>query len=54
MSPKLERTGLALVPHLFHIVIPRRLGLLESGGRSVKLSLVHVDLWYGNASVKEV
>lgn len=32
-------------------VIPRLLRPLETGGRSVKPSLVHGDLWCGNAAV---
>lgn len=32
-----------------NVVIPRLLRPLETGGRSVKPSLVHGDLWYGNA-----
>lgn len=35
---------------LFEKVIPRLLRPLESGGRKIKPSLVHGDLWYGNAS----
>ena len=35
---------------LFEKVIPRLLRPLESGGRSIKPSLIHGDLWYGNAS----
>lgn len=40
-----------LVPILFDRVIPRLLRPLESDGRSVKPSLVHGDLWYGNSGV---
>ncbi|KAK3314154.1 Fructosamine kinase-domain-containing protein [Apodospora peruviana] len=40
-----------LVPAIFGTVIPRLLRPLETGGRSVKPSLVHGDLWYGNAGV---
>lgn len=40
-----------LLPTLFDVVIPRLLRPLESNGRKVKPSLVHGDLWYGNASV---
>lgn len=40
-----------LVPVLFEKVIPRLLRPLESEGRRVKPSLVHGDLWYGNAGV---
>jgi protein-ribulosamine 3-kinase len=39
----------ALSQALFDKVIPRLLRPLESDGRSVKPSLVHGDLWYGNA-----
>lgn len=40
-----------LVPAIFERVIPRLLRPLESDGRSVKPSLVHGDLWYGNSGV---
>lgn len=36
---------------LFEKVIPRLLRPLESGGRVVKRSLVHGDLWYANAGI---
>lgn len=36
---------------LFEKVIPRLLRPLETGGRSVKPSLVHGDLWYANSGV---
>lgn len=36
---------------LFDKVIPRLLRPLESNGRSVKPSLVHGDLWYGNSGI---
>ncbi|KAK4455148.1 Fructosamine kinase-domain-containing protein [Podospora aff. communis PSN243] len=36
---------------LFERVIPRLLRPLESGGRSVKPSLVHGDLWYANSGI---
>jgi fructosamine-3-kinase len=39
----------ALLPILFERVIPRLLRPLETSGRSVKPSLVHGDLWYGNS-----
>jgi hypothetical protein len=42
-----------LLPLLCHIVVPRLLGPLERDGRSVKPSLAHGDLWYGNVSRKE-
>lgn len=48
-DPEFER----LVPVIFESVIPRLLRPLESGGRSVKPSLVHGDLWYGNSGVDE-
>lgn len=35
---------------LYEKVIPRLLRPLETGGRSIEPSLVHGDLWYGNAS----
>ncbi|KAJ5937811.1 hypothetical protein N7454_004153 [Penicillium verhagenii] len=41
----------ALCLPLFEKVIPRLLRPLESDGRQVKPSLVHGDLWYGNAGV---
>jgi fructosamine-3-kinase len=41
----------ALLPALFDKVIPRLLRPLESNGRKIQPSLVHGDLWYGNASV---
>jgi fructosamine-3-kinase len=41
----------ALLPQLFDKVIPRLLRPLESGGRKIKPSLVHGDLWYGNAGI---
>lgn len=46
-NPELD----ALLPHLFDKVIPRLLRPLESGGRKIKPSLVHGDLWYGNAGI---
>jgi len=39
----------ALLPVLFERVIPRLLRPLETNGRSIKPSLVHGDLWYGNS-----
>lgn len=47
-GPNEEITKLC-VP-LFEKVIPRLLRPLESGGSKIKPSLVHGDLWYGNAS----
>ncbi|KAK0703475.1 Fructosamine/Ketosamine-3-kinase [Lasiosphaeria miniovina] len=41
----------ALLPALFAKVIPRLLRPLESNGRNIKPSLVHGDLWCGNAGV---
>jgi protein-ribulosamine 3-kinase len=35
----------------FDIVIPRLLRPLQSNGRSIKPTLVHGDLWHGNAQV---
>lgn len=43
-----------LLPVLFDKVIPRLLRPLESGGRSVKPSLVHGDLWYGNSGIDTI
>ena len=40
-----------LVPAIFDKVIPRLLRPLESGGRSVKPSLVHGDLWFANSGL---
>lgn len=40
-----------LMPSMFEKVIPRLLRPLESGGNSIVPSLVHGDLWYGNAAV---
>ncbi|KAM7219576.1 protein-ribulosamine 3-kinase, chloroplastic [Rhypophila decipiens] len=40
-----------LLPTIFDRVIPRLLRPLETDGRSVKPSLVHGDLWYGNSAV---
>lgn len=41
-----------LIPSLFEMVIPRLLRPLETGGNSIVPSLVHGDLWCGNAAVK--
>ena len=41
---------LELAVPFFEKVVPRLLRPLETGGRSIKPSLVHGDLWYGNAS----
>ncbi|KAH8879231.1 hypothetical protein GQ53DRAFT_706062 [Thozetella sp. PMI_491] len=41
----------AHLPLLFEKVIPRLLRPLESGGRKIRPSLVHGDLWCGNASI---
>ncbi|KAL7896627.1 Fructosamine/Ketosamine-3-kinase [Trichoderma sp. SZMC 28014] len=46
-NPELD----ALLPQLFDKVIPRLLRPLESGGRKIKPSLVHGNLWYGNAGI---
>lgn len=40
-----------LIPTLFDKVIPRLLRPLETEGRSIKPSLVHGDLWFGNAGI---
>lgn len=42
-----------LTPALFEKVIPRLLRPLETGGRSIKPSLVHGDMWHGNAATNE-
>lgn len=41
----------ALLPLLFDKVIPRLLRPLESDGRKIEPSLVHGDLWCGNAGI---
>lgn len=41
----------AMVPALFEKVIPRLLRPLESGGRKLLPTLVHGDLWCGNAGI---
>ncbi|RYP84416.1 hypothetical protein DL770_005208 [Monosporascus sp. CRB-9-2] len=41
----------SLLPDLFDKVIPRLLRPLESNGRTIQPSLVHGDLWCGNASI---
>lgn len=41
----------ALLPALFDKVIPRLLRPMESDGRAVRPTLVHGDLWCGNAAV---
>lgn len=41
----------SLLPALFEKIIPRLLRPLESGGRKIQPSLVHGDLWCGNAAV---
>jgi protein-ribulosamine 3-kinase len=46
-NPELD----ALLPPLFEKVIPRLLRPLESGGRKIQPSLVHGDLWCGNAGI---
>ncbi|MCJ1269176.1 hypothetical protein MMC22_009065 [Lobaria immixta] len=40
-----------LMPSMFEKVIPRLLRPLETGGNSITPSLVHGDLWCGNAAV---
>ncbi|KAH8807663.1 Fructosamine/Ketosamine-3-kinase [Xylogone sp. PMI_703] len=40
-----------LAPAMFEKVIPRLLRPMEINGRSITPSLVHGDLWYGNAAV---
>ena len=41
----------SLLQVLFEKVIPRLLRPLETGGRKVKPSLVHGDLWYTNSGI---
>ncbi len=41
----------ALLPALFDTVIPRLLRPLEMNGRRVEPSLIHGDLWCGNAAI---
>ncbi|KAF3056226.1 Alcohol dehydrogenase [NADP(+)] [Daldinia childiae] len=41
----------SLLPTLFNRIIPRLLRPLESDGRKILPSLVHGDLWYGNAGI---
>ncbi|KAI1264596.1 Fructosamine kinase-domain-containing protein [Xylariaceae sp. FL1019] len=41
----------ALMVPFFEKVIPRLLRPLETGGRSIQPSLIHGDLWHGNASM---
>lgn len=41
----------ALLPSLFEKVIPRLLRPLESEGRKIRPSLIHRDLWCGNANM---
>jgi protein-ribulosamine 3-kinase len=48
-SEELER----LLPDIFGKVIPRLLRPLETGGNSIKPSIVHGDLWCGNAAVDQ-
>lgn len=48
-GPNAELDG--LLPGLFDKVIPRLLRPLESNGRSIEPSLVHGDLWCGNAAI---
>lgn len=52
----MERTGPqpaleAMLPDFYNKVIPRLLRPLESGGRKLLPSLVHGDLWCGNAAI---
>ncbi|KAI1392459.1 Fructosamine kinase-domain-containing protein [Hypoxylon trugodes] len=42
-----------LLTPLFGRIIPRLLRPLESDGRKIQPSLVHGDLWYGNAGVTD-
>ena len=41
----------SLVQQMFEKVIPRLLRPLQTGGRSIKPTLVHGDLWHGNVGV---
>jgi protein-ribulosamine 3-kinase len=41
----------ALIEPFFAKVVPRLLRPLETGGRTIKPSLVHGDLWHGNATM---
>ena len=43
----------ALLPALYEKVIPRLLRPLETGGNSIRPSLVHGDLWCGNVVVDQ-
>lgn len=40
-----------LIGPFFDKVVPRLLRPLETGGRSIRPSLIHGDLWHGNASM---
>ncbi|KAH0566185.1 hypothetical protein GP486_000417 [Trichoglossum hirsutum] len=40
----------ALIEPFFEKVVPRLLRPLETGGRKIKPSLIHGDLWHGNAT----
>lgn len=56
LGPEVERKGLSeeldvLSRALFEKVIPRLLRPLESGGRTVKPSLVHGGHWYANSGI---
>ncbi|KAI1328532.1 Fructosamine kinase-domain-containing protein [Xylariaceae sp. FL0255] len=42
-----------LLPEIFEKVIPRLLRPLESGGNRIQPSLVHGDLWCGNAAITD-
>lgn len=46
--PVLERVS----SRVLNKVIPRLLGALESGGRSIRPSLIHGDLWEGNIATE--
>ncbi|KAL7903975.1 Fructosamine kinase domain-containing protein [Trichoderma velutinum] len=46
-NPELDE----LMPALFDKIIPRLLRPLESDGRTIRPSLVHGDLWYGNTGI---
>lgn len=44
---------LDMVPAYLEKVVPRLLRPLQTGGRAIKPSLIHGDLWHGNASMDD-
>lgn len=50
-TEQVPMTSWTLLPDLFDKVIPRLLPPLETSGRTIIPSLVHADLWCGNASI---